>query len=311
MTFTYEYREASGAIAKRVAEAASRAELLERLKAEKISPISIREGSHLPSGAKKPIPKVALHGAMGGAVVCIGAVLLWWFLSGGEKPETGGGAPKAKTAKTTKVPTSHKVERKAETAEQPAVAKATKPPKEKNTNRVEKLPDGREIRINEKGEKILCVNPVDPNAPVPKSIFKHDVESALAMYVKPAVMMPPPPRDYTDEEVRQALAEPVEVDMNEDDEDTIFQKKTVQAFKDELREFLENGGTFSQYMRQLQKRQEVEAAQTMQSRKMIEKCLDENKPEEARELFDALNKHLEKQGIPPIKMAPKYRHLLH
>lgn len=312
MTFIYEYRETSGARVAKIITASSREEVQSRLMGMGIRAISIREGGRLTDTTNRTVPKAVLCGILGVVLACGAVALLCWAFADGEKVKVGPSASRTvKAAKVENVPTVRKTT-PAVVAEAFVLAgESIPPPREKNTNRVEKLPNGREIRINDKGERILCVNPVDPDAPVPKSIFKHEVESALAMYVKPAVMMPPLPRDYTDEEVRQALAEPMEMNMDEDDEDTLQQKRAVQAFKEQLREYLENGGTFAAYMRQLQKRQENEAAQMMASRKMIEKCLDENKPAEARELFDALNKHLEKQGIPPIKMTPKYRHLLH
>lgn len=310
MTFTYVYRDSSGARKSAVLEANSRNDAFALLKAQGIAPMSLQEGGTLTaangaraSDGRKKLPIIVI-----GGLVCLGGLV--WLLWPHTQNVPADGEVKHKD-KVVKQPAQKPGQKPQATNAEPAKVEtkvvAEKPVQEKLTNRVEKLPDGREIRINEKGEKVLCVNPVDPNAPVPEPIFKHEVESALAMYVKPAVEMPPPPKDYTDEEVRQALAEPVVIDMDKDDEDLIYQKKTVQAFKDELKQFLDEGGTFAAYLRQLQKRQESEAMQMRESRKMIEKYLDENKPAEAKELFDALNKHLGEKGIPPIKMTPKYR----
>ena len=316
MNYTARIRSRSGAVEVVAVEAADRESAVRELRDRGVTLLSVEEtrGGRA-GGPRRPWPhwRGVLVAVAAAAVLALAA----WFLLRPQAEKEPAAAPKEKRpAVQTEAPKPKPAPTPKVEAEKPVEKPVEKPKPEKAEKKVEKLPNGREIHTLEDGTRVLVLNPIDPEAEaerlrnLPPPMFKHEVESALDMYVVPGIDMPPPPRDYTNEEVLQALVEPVEIDPEKDDEDAQLHKRTVQQFKDELREFIKEGGTFNQYMRKLAERQSKEAMMIQQSRQMVMKAINEGKTAEAQELLDALNKHLSEQGIPAVKMPPPYRKVL-
>ena len=327
MTFTVTYRGKDGALREELIEAAGRADCMSALKARGIVPVSVKEGARKSRGELRPSrssggnPQSSILNLkssifLAAAVLVVAGGAWWWFgggASGTPRPTKPKAVKVATDVKDIKVVKGHNAPK--DISPTPAAKNPSEKPKEK-WPKIEKLPNGREVHTLEDGTKMLVLNPIDPEAEaerlrnLPPPMFKHEVESALDMYVEPGIEMPPLPRDFTDEEVLQALVEPIVIDPEKDDEDAQLHKKAVQQFKDELKEYIKNGGTFAQYMRMLGDRQSKEAHLIQESRKMVMNTINEGKPEEAQELLDRLNKHLAEQGLPAVKMPPPYRKAL-
>ena len=317
MNYTAKIRSRSGAVEVVDIEAADRESAIRELKSRGVTLISIAEGRS--PNARKPGQRRNIKTAILAVVALLVVALAAWFLlkPSAEPKEEPSGAGKPKVAsKPMERPARERTPKNDEGAVATQTVAVSSAPKTNIWPKIEKLPNGREIHTNEDGTRVLVLNPIDPAAEaerlrnLPPPMFKHEVESALDMYVVPGIEMPPLPRDYTDEEVLQALMEPIEIDPEKDDEEAQLHKKVVQQFKEELREYIKNGGTFAEYMRKLADRQSKEAQMIQESRRMVMKTLDEGKTEEAQQLLDALNKHLADQGIPSVKMPPPYRKIL-
>ena len=318
MNYTAKIRSRSGAVEVVDIEAADRESAIRELKSRGATPLSIVEGRS--PNARKPGQRRNIKTAvLVGTALVVAALAAWLLLKPSAEPkEVPSGTERAQTKHASK-PTERPASERTPKNDEGAVATQTVAVSSAPTNtwpKIEKLPNGREIHTNEDGTRVLVLNPIDPEAEaerlrnLPPPMFKHEVESALDMYVEPGIEMPPLPRDYTNEEVLQALMEPIEIDPEKDDEEAQLHKKTVQQFKEELKEYIKNGGTFAEYMRKLADRQSKEAQMIQESRRMVMKTLDEGKTEEAQQLLDALNKHLSDQGIPSVKMPPPYRKIL-
>ena len=314
MNYTAKIRSRSGAVEFVDIEAPDRESAIRELRGRGVTPISVEESrGGRAGGPRRPRPRwvVALAAV---ALVAALAFAAWLLLRPQAEKEPAAAPKERKQAVRAEAPKPKPVPK--QEVEKPAEKPVEKPKPEKAEKKIEKLPNGREIHTLEDGTRVLVLNPIDPEAEaerlknLPPPMFKHEVESALDMYVVPGIDMPPPPRDYTNEEVLQALVEPIEIDPEKDDEEAQLHKKAVQQFKDELREYIKNGGTFNQYIRKLAERQSKEAAMIQQSRQMVMKTINEGKTEEAQQLLDALNKHLSDQGIPAVKMPPPYRKIL-
>ena len=314
MNYTAKIRSRSGAVEFVDIEAPDRESAIRELRGRGVTPISVEESrGGRAGGPRRPWPRwvVALAAV---AFVAALAFAAWLLLRPQAEKEPAAAPKERKQAVRAEAPKPKPVPK--QEVEKPAEKPVEKPKPEKAEKKIEKLPNGREIHTLEDGTRVLVLNPIDPEAEaerlknLPPPMFKHEVESALDMYVVPGIDMPPPPRDYTNEEVLQALVEPIEIDPEKDDEEAQLHKKAVQQFKDELREYIKNGGTFNQYIRKLAERQSKEAAMIQQSRQMVMKTINEGKTAEAQQLLDALNKHLSEQGIPAVKMPPPYRKIL-
>lgn len=314
MNYTAKIRSRSGAVEFVDIEAPDRESAIRELRGRGVTPISVEESrGGRAGGPRRPRPRwvVALAAV---ALVAALAFAAWLLLRPQAEKEPAAAPKERKQAVRAEAPKPKPVPK--QEVEKPAEKPVEKPKPEKAEKKIEKLPNGREIHTLEDGTRVLVLNPIDPEAEaerlrnLPPPMFKHEVESALDMYVVPGIDMPPPPRDYTNEEVLQALVEPVEIDPEKDDEDAQLHKRTVQQFKDELREFIKEGGTFNQYIRKLAERQSKEAMMIQQSRQMVMKTINEGRTAEAQELLNKLNKHLSEQGIPAVQMPPPYRKIL-
>lgn len=142
-----------------------------------------------------------------------------------------------------------------------------------------------------------------------KPKFKHEVESFLAMYAIPGQPVPPPPIDKSmKESFVNSLLEPIKILDSDTDED-IALKEMVQGMKEEMREYIKDGGSVEGYFKQLDERQEAEAAMWSDAHKLV---LDEMKEDEASayELWKAYNKKLGESGIKPLLLHPRLRKFL-
>lgn len=323
MTFTYDYRDKTGAKKSSVIEAQNREDCFAKLRAQGISPMSVREGGKLPSpnrggmpSAEGKRPNGVIKGILAGVLVIVLAVVTYLFVFQ-SKPEP---------VKPPKVPL-----KKVEPVNKP------EPEKKQSVKRTEKMAAltnnvpaiekpkvpwsniytngrGEEVRVEKDGTKVTMFKAWQKKKeeaklhPV-KRVFRHETEAYMALFLNPAQAVPPPPDNYTNEQVEQMLADQIEI-LPDDTEDEIRQKEGVKQFKEELREYIKQGGTFNGYLAELEKRQNMEAGKMFEARKMISEAIEKGNMEEAKELYDAINKHFAEQSMPPVNVAPKYRKLL-
>lgn len=164
---------------------------------------------------------------------------------------------------------------------------------------------------DKKGRKILVLNVDDGPRKMQKSIFATPVEDTLAMYLEPAEDLPPPPReDFSQEEIMQALMAKIEIDAEKDSETDQWRKQAMIAMKGELKQFIKDGGTFGQFLRQLQRRQEKEGALMKETRNMVIQQIKSGDIEGAKTLKAKFNEHLSEKGLPAMKLPPPYRKAL-
>lgn len=322
MIFTYDYRDENGAKKTEVIEAQNRADCFARLKVRGISPLNVREGgnrraSTAPASTAGGVrASGVIKGAIAGVLVVAIAIAVYLFVFP-SKP-----AP----VKTPKEPPK-KVEqvRKTVPEKNPPVKRAEKIAASKNAPVVVEKPKtpwsniytnsrGEEVRVEKDGTKVTMFKAWQRKKeeaklhPV-KRVFRHETEAYMALFLNPAQAVPPPPDNYTNEQVAQMLADKIEI-LPDDTEDEVRQKEGVKQFKEELREYIKQGGTFNGYLGELEKRQNMEAGKMFEARKMISEAIEKGNMEEAKELYDAINKHFAEQSMPPVNVAPKYRKLL-
>ena len=95
MTFTYSYRDKNGAKREAVIEAASRAAAFAALKAQGISPLSVRAGGgragapRTPQSGGRMSPRAAVCALAAVFVLVVAGGLWWWMRQGNQKPADG------------------------------------------------------------------------------------------------------------------------------------------------------------------------------------------------------------------------------
>lgn len=325
MEFTATYRSSDGSIAKTVIAAHDRAEVTAILRKRGITPIKVdAERASASIVSRVSLPTILYISA---AIVFVGVGGgVWWWMSKGEA--------KTQTSSTKRIvrPTAHPPPRKIT----PAPKKAMPPVKEERSltpdekralrseemraNRqppvrknIEERPDGSFLYTDSKGRRICCLEKhevVDERNKF-RSPFKHKVEAYLSNFAIPGQGIPPMPMmKFSLEEIQASLAEPITIDMDKDDEELIAKKQNVQQIKEFLREAIDQGMTFEEFVQKLEERQRTEAALVKESKAMILKVLAEGKNEEARELLNALNKNLNANGIPNLRLPGAFRRML-
>lgn len=247
-------------------------------------------------GAKKPSP---VRGVIAGlVVVAVVCVAYFAFFSGNEKvPE-----------KVEKKPTKIK-----EVKPAPA-SKAAVEPVKKTEEKVArtKEPDTnivwvskmRYIKKMANGDSVMVF--VDnPDEPKPVPIFEVGLNNFLTNFTTPGEDVPETPMEVSNEEVMQALMEKIEI-KDDDTEEVKFQKEAVMVLREELRKYIKDGSTVADFIRDVQRRQQMEAEHVREARGMIMEALAKDDPAQARELYDAINKHMNEKGLPKVRIARKF-----
>lgn len=322
MTFAVTYRGKDGALREDAIEAASRSECLSVCKAHGIVPVAIREGHassrsrsgkiiggrrdrrQVPNGRRRvPIPVVV--GALG--VMVLLAIGAWWLLgSRGEKVIPASSQPirEKKTDEPRKddQPRSTSRGAKGEAFVVPELSTAGNAQARKAGM---ERPAKPEARAQLRGTEARIER---AKARGDRRIFVHDSECYLSNFAIPGEQVPPTPfeQDMVDD-LMKALDEPINIDMSEDSETDIQMKNIVQGMKDEIKEYLKNGGTIETYLAELQKRQDREANYYSEAFAMVNKSAKEDDPAMAYELWKKTNEHLQSQGIRTMPLPRRLR----
>lgn len=306
MTFTITYRGKDGSLREEVLEAANRAACVVTCRVRGIVPAAIREGCsgtrgaiNISSSSRGGLKwKAALLATVALVAICVA----WWFLAARESGRNDHSTSQVKSVPQKPVkpvpkdepPKAIVVETNMTTTfvvpELPTVGNATSGKKENSTK-----PAKPEARGQLRGTEARIER---AKARGDRRIFVHDSECYLSNFAIPGEQVPPTPfeQDMV-EDLMKALDEPITVDMNEDSEADIQMKNIVQGMKDEIKEYLKNGGTIEVYLAELQKRQDREANYYSEAFAMVNKSAKEDDPAMAYELWKRTNEHLQKQGI--------------
>ena len=305
--WTVTYREKSGLKTSVVIEAEDRAGVFAELKQRGINAISITEGvvkakrSATSGGVSKGV-----WGVVATLVVVALAGVVWMVM-----PES---APRELVEKRASKKTRN------EKVERPNVAMPTD--EDKGVDKIEEPVDV-SSKVNEK----TLAKPISRRAPrgTPrvienaiargertKPLFRYPSENYLALYAIPGEEVPPTPEpnDF-EQDMKNALVAPIEIDPDDTDAD-IEKKNIVAGMKEELRQWLKDGGTVSGYMDQVKDRQSQEAALVGEARRVSHEILaGENvDPERALNVWVEENKKLTERGIAPIPMPRRLRTFL-
>lgn len=254
------------------------------------------------SGASQPTPKKkpsALRGAVAGLiVVALGAACFVMFSGGDAKPAAKAEKKPAAIKEVKPAAAPKAAEEPVKKAEEKAVQ--TKAP-DTNIVWISKM---RYVKKMSNGASVM-VFVDDPDAPKPVPIFENGLNNFLTNFTTPGDDIPETPMEVSNDDVMQALMEKIEI--KEDDSDTVkFQKEAVMVLREELRKYIKEGNTVADFIRDIQRRQRMEAEHVREARGMIMESLSKDDPAQARELYNAINKHMNEKGLPKVRLARKF-----
>ena len=241
-------------------------------------------------GAAKPLWVVGA-----GVLVLVIAAVLWFNLSSSDgekmKPQVDGPS-RIKTVKPAKAATNKTVRADADKKTVKVAQETQKAPRAGETNAVGKA--RQQIWGTESRREMA-------RARGSRRIFKHQSEAYLSMYAEPGKPVPPTPFGKNlEEDILEALKEPIVINMNEDTQDEIDLKNIVQWMKGELQQYLDGGGTVQDYLKELAKRQDRECGMRSEAYKLVSDACKNDSAENAYELWKKTNQFLEEKGISPI-----------
>ena len=247
--------------------------------------------------AKKPSP---VRGLVAGAVLIAAVIGAYFaFFAGSERPKTERIEKDRGRIKEVTPAAAQKAAVEPVKKTEEKVARTKKP--DTNIVWVSKM---RYIKKMANGDSVMVF--VDnPDEPKPVPIFEVGLNNFLTNFTTPGEDVPETPMEVSNEEVMQALMEKIEI-KDDDTEEVKFQKEAVMVLREELRKYIKDGSTVADFIRDVQRRQQMEAEHVREARGMIMESLAKDDPAQARELYDALNKHMNEKGLPKVRIARKF-----
>lgn len=253
---------------------------------------------------KKPARRAPVaRGLIAGAAVVVCSLVAWHFLwsdAEPERPEAQEPARKApvdvKARPSRPTPRPDKEGTAARTAKRTGTRAAT--------NRYERISDTTYRMIKPNGETMTVVRPPRSGK---KPMFATKFENHLRNYSVPGRPPTPMPYDFDDAEVRAILKQPINVDMNNDTDEEIAEKQSVMMLKEEIQGLMDAGKTANESIREIEARQAKEAVAVQESKRLIAESIRSGDIEGAKQLYDRINEHLAKKGIPPVVLSRNQR----
>ena len=310
MTYTIKYRDKSGSVKTMELDAPDRSAVFAEARKRVISVISVAEGGsgHAHRGVGFPHGKlpIGFHGIVAGAVVVLGAVLVWWFLVGrgtlkGLNPEVEKKGHVKTSLEWKDVPVA------SETTIVRALETAPSPEKPNLNARIDFV-----AVTNSDGSVIERWKTPDGKSHTkiirPKPAFTNPMDQLMAMVVprEPGEAVPPVPISndmvLTPEQESHMLEK---LTIDENDPDSVAERKElVQAMRREYLELKKKyGWTFVDYIKAHEAQAKTDNEVLVESYKLHDTIFGNPEISDADylETLGKINKVLSERGISPIK----------
>ena len=350
MTFTVTYRGADGALREEAVEAASRAECFAQMKARGIVPVSVKEGARKGGRENAASPKMANQGGAGrtanvsaaprggtwkAAVLATGVLAVaggaWWWLGVREdapppEPEAPKAAKVVKEVKAVKDPGDLKDAKDRsgpgdipDAAPKPAPAdfQAMYP----RTPGHLPLPGGNVITFQPPapgcttevftvGGLYLCDSEGNFVKYEPPRLFDNRFENTIeSLAMNKMLILSPRTKKFSDKEIAKYLERPITV-YADDPPDVVDRKAATAAMKEEIRDFIKNGGTYQDYVDQLHDRIGSERTLHREAMREMVNLLAEGDVEGARIYRKRIDQFLSENGYLGLKLPDEWQRKL-
>ena len=265
-----------------------------------------------PRRGRSPRPTVA---AIAGVVVVLGAaVAAWWLWPEGETRQDAASTKKGliKEVSPAAAPKA-KVEPEAPrmpTRDESLFAKTNgyvKSPGKMMTEEGRVLtfpvpPPGQYRIVHANGCVYKCDSEGNFENITPVPVFDNAFENnLLGMAEQDGFFMPGLLKGYDKKEIMPLLRKEVEIKVG-DSEEVIAQKEAVAALKTDIINYIEQGGTFDDYVTEMEKQSAHDRMLKRTALREIVKLLKEGNTSEAAQFYDKFNDTFTKQGVSPIKL---------
>ena len=139
----------------------------------------------------------------------------------------------------------------------------------------------------------------------PPPVFDNPIENQLiGLSLPDAIFIPGLLLGYDSNDVKQILQKPV-VFTDEDSEKTLRSKQAVAEMKQVILEYMDNGGTFEQFVLEMSSFAQQERILKQQCLKKVSDLLKQGLVKEARQYVAELNSALEEQGFSSVKLPKR------
>jgi len=266
-------------------------------------PLSVTEGAAKEASGLFNMKTFMIAGAI--AAVLVGVIVVFQLLP---KNSEGKATTKPKKAQvvqqTVRKAQPKEVTKKSDTATQVAL----QPIEKVSQPRLEKKKDNASIQKEPEPEVVMVEWPTNEIT----RAFDRDIEFRMAQYINAGQRpSPPPPMTQTnlDEMAKEALAKNIVV--RDDDTEALYAtKEGVAKMKEELRQYMAQGGTATAFFKGLADRQKSESDMAMEAGAIIAELSKQGQIEEAKKALTEINAILSEHGQPAVIVPPPYRKAL-
>ena len=141
----------------------------------------------------------------------------------------------------------------------------------------------------------------------PKPIFETDFEEQLiGMAVVGKTFIPAFLKGHTSDEIAPILDTPITI-YEDDPDDVVATKEAVAEFKEGIKAFLADGGTWNEFVDEVAAVAEEERHYRGMLLQKLSKLLHNGEKEEAQKLYRSFNAIIEEKGFSKIDLPPRLR----
>lgn len=161
--------------------------------------------------------------------------------------------------------------------------------------------------IHSKGKQYKCDSEGNWEDITPKPIFDNFFEENLiGLSVEGGTFIPGMLMGYDEEDVISMLKRPVEIKEG-DDETVVAKKEAVAEMKTIILDYIQQGGTFDQFVTEMRAFTVYERNIKGQALKKVTSLYNDGKIDEAKAFLQTFDGILSQEGFLPLRLPPKMR----
>lgn len=136
-----------------------------------------------------------------------------------------------------------------------------------------------------------------------RQIFRHQSDIWFSHFIVPGVRVPPIPLNVSlKDSFIASLTDPIEYTEDDTEKEREI-KEEVSNMRKQASEWIKNGGTFEDFMKELETRQQKEADRVEVAREvLLNHFKEDGDPQSTIELWRALNAKMEGDGLRPMSL---------
>ena len=338
MVFSVKYRDSSGAVCEKAVEAANRADCFAKCKAQGIVPIGVSDGNNASVASKKRSRNNSSKGGnlsryvIFAIVLVLAGVIAYFFMNGKTAEAPKNVAKKAARPKATKTKKENAIAAKEPSERKESerlVLEESKKPSydpdfQANYPRTPghlPLPGGNVITFKPPAPgctaQVFTVNGLylcdsDGNFTKyePPRLFDNRFENTLDnLAMNTQILLTDHTKNFTDEEIKKYLSRPITIE-EDDPQDVVLRKTATAAMKDDIREFMQKGGTYQEYIDSLHSKIGTERTLHREAMREMVTLLSEGDFEGAREYREKIDAFLSESGFLGLKLPEEWQRKL-